>query len=278
MIQDIEPMKLDNSYNADITADNDSVVFIFDEREIAYRGDCADTFPVFGEIGGASELIYLFSIDGRKYFLCTDTTELSIPEKFSCTDVKNLRRCVNIPRHEVFASATAYHLYKWYASNRFCGECGGTLIHTTAERALLCPHCGELIYPRINPAVIAGVTDGDRILVTRYAGSRGVNYDALVAGFVEIGETPEQTVAREVMEETGLKVKNIRYYKSQPWGYSAGLLMGFYCEADSSDKIVLDESELQSAVWVKREDIKGQPDNFSLTHEMMMKFKSGEIR
>lgn len=276
MIQDIEPMKFDNSYNADNTAEDDSIVFSFREREVMYRGDCSSTFPVFREIETPSELIYLFSIDSRKYFLCPDIG--NIPAGFFRADVKSLRRCTNIPSHEIFAAATAYHLYKWYASNRFCGECGGALIRATAERALLCPHCGELVYPRINPAVIAGVTDGDRLLVTRYVRSRGVSFDALVAGFVEIGETPEQTVAREVMEETGLKVKNIRYYKSQPWGYSAGLLMGFYCEVDGSAEVTLDESELQSAVWLKREEITGQPDNLSLTNEMMMKFRSGEIR
>ncbi|MDE6776134.1 MAG: NAD(+) diphosphatase, partial [Ruminococcus sp.] len=155
MIQDIEPMKLDNSYSADMTADGDSIIFIFNEREVVCRGDCADTFPAFGEIGAVPELIYLFSIDGQKYFLCTDTAGVNIPEGFIRTDVKSLRRCADIPKHEVFAAATAYHLYKWYASNRFCGECGGVLIRATAERALLCPHCGELVYPRINPAVIA---------------------------------------------------------------------------------------------------------------------------
>ncbi|MBQ3856272.1 MAG: NUDIX domain-containing protein, partial [Ruminococcus sp.] len=110
----------------------------------------------------------------------------------------------------------------------------------------------------------------------RYAKNRNYSYDALVAGFTEIGETFEETVAREVGEEVGLKVKNIRYYKSQPWGYSGSILAGFFCDVDGSDKVCLDESELSSAVWTERSQITGQPDGFSLTNDMMMAFKNGK--
>ena len=98
------------------------------------------------------------------------------------------------------------------------------------ERALFCKECSNTVYPRINPAVIVGVTKEDCLLITRYR--TGYAHNALVAGFTEIGETLEQTVAREVMEETGVKVKNIRYYKSQPWGMAQDVLMGFFCEAE----------------------------------------------
>ena len=101
-----------------------------------------------------------------------------------------------------------------------------------------------------------------------------MSYDALVAGFTEIGETFEQTVAREVHEEVGLKVKNIRYYKSQPWGYSGGILAGFYCDLDESEEITIDKTELSCAEWRTRDEITGQPDDLSLTNEMMMNFKN----
>lgn len=131
-----------------------------------------------------------------------------------------------------------------------------------------------MIYPRINPAVIVGVTKGDKLLITRYRTGYGNN--ALVAGFTEIGETLEETVAREVMEETGIKVKNVRYYKSQPWGMAQDILVGFYCDADGNDQIRMDENELKYAEWVKRDDIVLQPNNLSLTNEMMRVFKNGE--
>ena len=142
------------------------------------------------------------------------------------------------------------------------------------ERALRCPQCGQVIYPRINPAVIVGVIKGDCLLITRYR--TGFAHNALVAGFTEIGETLEQTVEREVMEETGVKVKNIRYYKSQPWGMAQDILMGFYCEADGDAEIRVDRNELKYAEWIPREEIVLQPTNLSLTNEMMQRFKSGE--
>ena len=118
--------------------------------------------------------------------------------------------------------------------------------------------------------------DGNRLLETKYVRSRGVPFYALVAGFTEIGETLEQTVEREVMEEVGLRVKNITYYKSQPWGIVDDILAGFYCDVDGDSAITLDRSELREAVWMERDEVVTQPDNFSLTNEMMEVFKAGK--
>jgi NAD+ diphosphatase len=140
---------------------------------------------------------------------------------------------------------------------------------------LRCPDCGNMIFPKISPAVIVGVTDGDRLLMSKYAGRDYTHY-ALIAGYTEIGETLEQTVQREVMEEVGLKVKNIRYYASQPWSFSGALLAGFFCDVDGDTHITLDENELSVAEWFRREDI---PDNatISLTGTMMKAFKEGLV-
>lgn len=93
-----------------------------------------------------------------------------------------------------------------------------------------CPDCGQMEYPKISPAVIVGILHKDKILMSKYAGRDNITYYALIAGFTEIGESIEETIRREVMEEVGLKVKNIRYYKSQPWSFSEtspdGLLRG----------------------------------------------------
>ena len=128
--------------------------------------------------------------------------------------------------------------------------------------------------PKISPAVIIAVTDGNRILMSKYAGREYKKY-ALLAGFNEIGETIEETVKREVMEEVGLQVKNITYYKSQPWSFSDTLLMGFFCQLDGEDKITLDQEELALAQWFEREEIPVKEDDLSLTNEMMIAFKNG---
>lgn len=119
-------------------------------------------------------------------------------------------RCQYLPqcRTEIQGICSDYgiSLYGWYRDNRFCGRCGKPMVHDKKERMVRCMCCNNMVFPKICPAVIIGVTDGDRILLTKYAGRTYKNY-ALVAGFTEIGETLEQTVEREVMEEVGLHVK-----------------------------------------------------------------------
>lgn len=232
---------------------------------------------------------YLFSVDNERYFLAVRNDEIqhgefsgemsdskihseykSFIEGFEFIGVNSFRRA--IPKYRAFAVITAYHLYGWYRDNKFCGRCGKAMMHDDKERMMKCPVCNNMVFPKISPAVIIGVTDGDRILFTKYAQRTYTNY-ALVAGFAEIGETLEETVIREVKEETGLDVTNVRYYKSQPWALSGSLLAGFYCDLKGSDKIKLQEDELSVAEWVKADDIHEKEDGISLTKEMMLKFK-----
>lgn len=192
----------------------------------------------------------------------------------SCIEIRELREKNQISQEMAFAAYTAKHLADWYRDNHFCGRCGGKMEHSKSERAMVCPRCGYISYPRIMPAVIVGVIRGDELLITKYR--VGYRHNALIAGFTEIGETLEETVAREVMEETGIRVTNIRYYKSQPWGIANDILVGFFCEAEGDTNIRMDEKELKYAQWTRREDIVLQPDSYSLTNEMMKRFKDGE--
>ena len=137
-----------------------------------------------------------------------------------------------------------------------------------------CDHCGNTVYPTISPAVIVGVIHGDKILMTKYADKRDGTRYSLIAGFAEIGEAIEETVRREVMEEVGVKVRNIRYYKSQPWPFSSSLLLGFFCDLDGDERIAMDGTELSEAEWVNREDMHIEDDGISLTYEMMAHFQN----
>ena len=135
-----------------------------------------------------------------------------------------------------------------------------------------CPECGNEMYPPVSTAIIVLIREGKEILLVHARNFRGT-FHGLVAGFLETGETLEQCVEREVMEETGLKVKNIRYYKSQPWGLSGSILSGFYCELDGDDTITLQEEELSLGKWVKAEELSLEDDGISLTREMILKFR-----
>lgn len=275
MIQDIYPHKLHNEYHPDQSPRPDDAIICLVGNKILVGGkENAFLFPQRSELPGVSDGIYLFSLDHQAFYLFDGDLSRHLGS-YQYRTLRDIRWHLKGPRENLYAAYTAYHLTTWYRENRFCGSCGQATVHAEAERALHCPACGRVIYPRLNPAVIVGVTDGNRILMTKYA-NRDVSFYALIAGFTEIGETMEECVAREVMEEVGLKVKNLRYYKSQPWGSADDILMGFYCDADGTTDIRLDEEELREAVWVERDAIEGQPDNLSLTNEMMMVFKAGQ--
>jgi NAD+ diphosphatase len=212
-------------------------------------------------------------MNGENYFLWTDAAPEQLDGGFAYEPVRMLRQLKS--KEICYAVMTGWHLYNWYRSNRLCGCCGTPTEHDTKERMLRCPSCGNLIFPRISPAVIVAVTDGDRLLLSKYAGRAYTRY-ALLAGYTEIGETIEQTVHREVLEEVGLKVKNLRYYKSQPWGVDGNVLMGFYCDLDGSDAIRIDEEELAMAGWYPRHALPAQDDGISLTREMIRVFGEGK--
>ena len=221
---------------------------------------------------------YLFSIDQMRFYLLSEEQE-----KILCRKLLERKQCqaenmtffrTAKPQYMAFAAVTGGQIHRWYRSRTFCGRCGKKMIHDEKERLMRCPECGQMEYPKICPAVIVGVTDHDRIVLTKYAGRAYKKY-ALIAGFAEIGETIEDTVRREVKEEVGLHVKNIRFYKSQPWSFSDTLLMGFFCELDGSDKIKMDEEELSVAQWCNREDVPVQEEDISLTSEMMRRFRQG---
>ena len=271
MVQDIEPDHLDNRYDPEIRPDEDGFVICVKGAEILL-GDNA--FPRVRDFGAPLDLTYLFSISGERYFLLGDLREETVlPQGCAFRSIAEMREDRSVAKKTLFAAMTGRHLADWYASARFCGRCGHEMERHGQERAMVCPECGYILYPRINPAVIVGVRDGDRIILTRYR--TGFRHNALIAGFTEIGETAEETVEREVMEEVGIKVKNIRYYKSQPWGTAGDLLLGFFCDADGDTKIRMDRNELGHAEWTKRGDIVLQPDSASLTNEMMKAFKEG---
>lgn len=287
MLQDIYPSKLHNEYLADYQICSDDYVIFITENSIVAKVDEAISYPKVGDIEAIdrSKLIYLFSIDSEGFCLgnyaiadspfnseSSIITELEA-KGFSLHNLRDIREAKLLSKKYIFGAYTAKHLTTWYGDNRFCGRCAGELVHSAKERAMCCPSCGNTIYPKIMPAVIVGVINGDRMLITRY--QRGYNHNALIAGFTEIGETLEETVAREVMEEAGIRVKNIRYYKSQPWGTASDILVGYFCEVEGDDTIHRDNDELKFAEWLKRDEIELQPDEFSLTNEMMKRFKDG---
>ena len=277
MLQDMANGRLENEFR-NITATAEDLIICFcDGQVLLSRGaDDALMLPTLDQMAQwqtPGEPRYLFRMENQNFFLWTDTAPASPDCGFRYEAVRTLRQLKS--KEICYAIMTAWHLHIWYRSNRICGCCGTPTVHDDKERMLRCPACGNMIFPRISPAVIVGVTNGDRLLLSKYAGRAYTRY-ALLAGYTEIGETIEETVHREVLEEVGLRVKNLRYYKSQPWGVDGNVLMGFYCDVDGSDAIHIDENELAMAGWYPRNDLPAQDDGISLTREMIRVFGEGK--
>ncbi len=279
MIQDIGPHVFHNEY-CPKPPEKESCLLVYRQKEVLLKRNAKGEirFPTFEEMepynGGLyEEYTYLFTIDSRRFYLGTNISA----EPLSGYAMENLEVFrTAVPKELAFAGITGAQLYRWYESRRYCGKCGCKMRPHEKERMMYCPECGSQEYPRIMPAVIIGITDGNRILMSKYA-DRDFKKYALIAGFAEIGESIEDTVRREVMEEVGLKVKNIRYYKSQPWSFSDTLLLGFYAELDGDGKVTLDREELALAEWFERDEIPVKESDLSLTNEMIIQFRDGKI-
>ena len=270
MLQQIAPRHLDNQYRPQAIGPG-AKLCIFRERDILVSlRDGEVILPDWAQLKDSIlRSVYLFSIDETPYFLAELRSDAALPEGFAYDNVRSHRRLH--PKYTVYAEMTAWHLYVWYRDNRFCGRCGRPTRHDGKLRMLSCPDCGNMIFPKICPAIIVGVTDGDRILLTKYSGREYKNY-ALIAGFTEIGETAEETVQREVFEETGVHVKNIRYWATQPWGIDTDLLLGYFAELDGSADITMDREELSLAGWYHRDELNIPADDVSLTNDMIRAF------
>jgi NAD+ diphosphatase len=279
MIQDIEPRIFNNSYGHRKAEPQDlflsyegDAVLVREDKDKLWYPSFSDFSAEYPNLADSTQ--FLFSIDDINYFLVKEEG-LDTADGWAYAATGRFR---SEPKYwRSFAGAVGWQLNRWYENHRFCSKCGKPMKHSEKERMLYCETCGFQAYPTISPCVIVGVYDGDRLLMTKYSGREYTNY-ALIAGFVEIGESLEQTVRREVKEEVGIEVKNIKYYKSQPWPFSDTILAGFYAELDGDGAITLDEEELSLGVWVKREDIPPAERNISLTAEMMEAFRTGAAK
>lgn len=288
MIQDIAPSVYDNQFQFKKHEPTDILMAVKGRNMVGKRTETSVEYVRFEEIPGYGEsvvpeelekkIIYLFAIDGVSYYGADpqlDTHEevwnllLTVPgaSEIPVGDTRSIR-----PMAQAFAGITAKQLSEWYRARKFCGRCGTPMEKSKDERAMVCPSCKLIEYPKICPAVIVGVVDGEKIMMTKYAGREFTHY-ALIAGFTEIGEPLEGTVAREVLEEVGLHVKDITYYKSQPWSFSDTLLAGFFCRLDGSADVSRDEKELAVAEWIDRDKMECRAGDISLTSEMMEAFR-----
>ena len=292
MIHEIAPHKLNNEFRICDPKPNDYVIRYNGTKALLKKiavnqtpQGTTYTIPRVKELldieGKALEDFeghYLFSIDDTAFFLDDskataelDSPENETPEGYEYMGSRTFRGMNPVER---LGGATAVHIAHWESQNKFCGRCGNITIRGNHERSIICPKCGNTVYPRISPVVIVAVRNGDKLLMAHNIDNPNPRL-FLISGFVEIGESLEQAVKREVLEEAGLHVKNIRYFGSQPWPFSDSLIAGYTAELDGDDTIHMQEAELSEAMWVKREDIPEYETDVSISCCLIENFRRG---
>ena len=302
MIHEIFPKKYNPDYINRKICDEDFLLNFENDGILVKRENgsislpkCSDYREIYGKDGDlpVESAYYLFEISGEYYYEAE-----GLPQKIK-DNLIFYRKLDDLPEEGagerdyfylkihrfreldpvdmVFAGATGYHLRNWRRVSKYCGCCGAATVPSETERAFVCSKCGYTEYPKIAPAVIVAVTNGDKLLLVKNMHRpKNVRLE-LVSGYVEIGESFEQAVHREVLEEVGLKVKNIRYYKDQPWGISGAHMIGYVADVDGDDTVIRQEDEISEAKWYSREEIPEYRNRLSVGSEMILMFKEGKL-
>ena len=207
---------------------------------------------------------YLGTLNDHDCFVVEVPSQTQAPE---CMSFHDLRQLYNVLDEDIYLLAgRAIQIINWDKNHQFCGKCGAPTKKWEYENAKKCPECGHTDFPRLSPAVITAIIKDGKLLMAKH-GYREKMY-GLIAGFVEPGETLEEAVSRETQEEVGIKVKNIRYFSSQPWPYPHSLMIGFTAEYESGE-IKADGREITEAGWFSPDEIPRIPSKLSIARDLI---------
>ena len=204
-------------------------------------------------IDNGNTLILLGLRDGRAYFgLDATPVDPSRDENTETMDARTVAPMIDTGEAAILAEARS--LIDWHARHRFCAQCGTPSVVASGGWVRHCPSCKAHHFPRVDPVVIMLAVSGERCLLGRGRRRPGARFSCL-AGFMEPGETPEEAVRREILEESNIEVGRVRYLASQPWPFPSSLMMGFLAEA-LSEEITIDPEELAEARWFERDEVR----------------------
>jgi NAD+ diphosphatase len=214
---------------------------------------------------------FLGTLDNHPCYVAEVEDEGQISDAFEFMNLWILFRMLE--QDVMRVAGMANHLVQWSRNHRYCGKCGALTENKRDERAKTCPRCGLINYPRLSPAIIVAVVKDSQILLANSQRFPTKLYSVL-AGFVEPGETLEECVKREVLEEVGIAVKNIRYFGSEPWPFPDSLMVAFTAEYDAGE-IRIDNTEIADAGWFSSDSLPEIPPRISIARQLIDWF-SGE--
>lgn len=243
--------------------------FAFKENRLLMRAD-GNGSPVpfvldLNELGVASAPGHYLGCLGDVHCYAVQLAEESAPRGMVFRDLRSALMVLDEPLGAL--AGRAFQIVQWDRTHQFCGQCGCRTESLASERAKKCPQCGLLQFPRLSPAIIVLVRRGRELLLARSCLLPAGMY-SMLAGFVEPGETLEEAVAREVMEETGITIKNIRYFGSQPWPFPHSLMIGFRAE-HADGELDIDKRELEDANWYLPERLPVLPPKISIARRLI---------
>lgn len=209
--------------------------------------------------------MYLGTYDGQHCYAAEIGVDATLPEGWSAVGLRDFFGLVDEDLSTV--SGRAWQLLEWERNHRYCSRCGTEMQQKKDERARACPACRFRVYPPVAPAIMVLVTRGRELLLARKVGNPVIRYSAL-AGFVEPGETLEQTIHREVREEVGVEVTNIRYFGSQPWPFPHSLMIAFVADYAGGD-IRPDGVEIEEAKWFDAAELPNRPPSISISRRLI---------
>lgn len=236
------------------------------EHRLLTTGSASSPFPAgqAADFGHPANPLHVGELNGQP---CYAADVAQFPE-LPGGEATPLRAIFPLAGPETFALAgRATQLLDWQANHRFCGKCGTPTVMKTGEPAMQCPACGLLAYPRIAPAIMVLVRDGDKLLLARSPHFKPGVFSAL-AGFVEPGETLEQCAVREVREEVGIAIANLRYFHSQPWPFPNSLMVAFFADY-AGGTIMPDPKEIEAAAWFSPDALPILPEPISISRRLI---------
>jgi NAD+ diphosphatase len=252
----------------------DAIWFLYQDEKLVVRvnGDrvmIPDSADLERVDLAPAHLQYLGALDGCPCLAAELPPDIRVPDGWEARGLRELFGALE--EDYIWIAGRANQLVDWNQSHRYCGRCGAHTEDKQDERAKLCPRCGLINYPRLSPAIIVAVRKDDRLLLARNKRFRNGFYSVL-AGFVEPGETLEECVKREVFEEVNIRVKNIRYFGSQPWPFPNSLMVGFTAEYAGGD-INVNKSEIVEAAWYKAENLPRIPPKITIARWLIDWFR-----